>query len=151
MPDLLSAFRSWLVAQNVARVPSVAGAAPPMYLEPRDGAPAPGQQQGVEADSSCVMSVFASGGIPPAPLESWLRRDTLDVWIRTAKAPTVFSVEGSLRAALVERRNFDMGGIQVVEVLQWRELQRLGSDDDGWTFIVSYVVQRLMDPPPTIQ
>lgn len=148
--DLLASFRAGLVAAGVCRVPAVAGAAPPMYLEPRDGAPAPGQNPGVEADASCVLSAFASGGIPPDAYESWLRRDTVDVWIRTAKAPTAFAVEGGLRAALIDRRNFALGSMRVVEVSQWRELQRLGSDDDGWTFIVSYMVQRFMDPPPQI-
>jgi hypothetical protein len=45
--------------------------------------------------------------------------------------------------ALIDKRDFMMGGVYVVESEQWRALQRLGSDEQGYEYVVSYIFELL--------
>jgi hypothetical protein len=139
---LLSEMRDYLVAQGIARKPTVAGGLPPMFIHPRDGVRAPGEGQGVEIGTNAVLGVFHSGGLPMRPYESFLRRDTVDLWIRCLSAPTAFDIEFAVRTVIVDKRNWLMGAMTVLESLEWRPLQQLSSDSQGFTFIVSYLIWR---------
>lgn len=140
MATLLEHFRDHLVSAGVVRIPRVAGTVPPLWLEPRDGAPAPGDKTGTE-DSSTVLSAFLTGGLASRPYESFMRTDIVDVWVRATQAPAVFDLETGLRAAIIDKRAWDMAGLTVIESLQWRPLQRLGSDAQGFTFVCAFTFQ----------
>jgi hypothetical protein len=144
MAYLLSALRSHLVAENIVRVPAVSGVKPPMWLEPRNGAPAPGEGDSpTEIGHDAVLSAFVTGGIPARPREVELRKDVVDIWIRVAAANLAFDIEEQLRAAIVDRVDWTMGGLHIGESLQWRSpLQRLESGPQGWTFVSSYIFER---------
>ena len=65
---LLENFRDALIAADVnLRVPSKAGKAHPLWLEPRGGAPAPGEKEGAEDDGDLVASAFKMPGLAATP------------------------------------------------------------------------------------
>jgi hypothetical protein len=139
---LLEAIRSYLVSLGHVRLPTVAGTAPPLWLAPEGGAVAPGDKQGVENDPDLVLSVFHTGGIAGEPFYSWVRRDTVDIWLRCRKAPHAMEKEPQLRAAFVGdlgKRDWTMAGLHVVYSGEWRPLQPLyGAGGPGHAFVVSY-------------
>jgi hypothetical protein len=146
---LLNAMQAELIAQGIARKPSVAGAPPPMFLEPPLGVPAPGEGQAPMLDANLVLGTFMVNGIAPGPLASWHRQPIVDLRIRAArdKAYLAEDIELAVTKALIDRRDFLLGTggaqLHVIECLQWRALQRLGSDEQGTEFVTSYVFELL--------
>ncbi len=150
-PNLLSAFRTYLVAEGLARVPATAGAAHPLWLEPRDGAPAPGEGvSATEKDANLVISAFLATPIPRGVFEAEFRTDVIDVWIRSAKASTAHDFEPLLRTAIIGatygKRDWMMGGVRIIESREWRAMQRLGSSPQGFTYVISYLFERYANP-----
>lgn len=148
MPEILDDFRDYLITQSVVRRPSSATPdAHPLYLEPQGGAPMAGDKTGVEADAVAVLSAFDTGDFPEAFYSEW-RRSTIDVHIRVKSLqslPEVRVIERQLRDALLgdagAKFNWQMGSRQVIESSQWRGLQRLGADAQGWTYVAAYLFQ----------
>lgn len=141
MPNLLSALRDHLVAQGIVRKPSVAGALPPLWLEPALGTPGPGEGNNpTEIGSDLVLGAFLTGGFAPPPYGSFLRKPIVDIRIRALKDKAYLAeqIELAITKALIDRRDFTMGGLYVVECEQWRPLQRLGSDEQGYEYVVAY-------------
>lgn len=142
--DLLTHLRDYLVAEGIARVPRVAGAAPPLWIEPRNGAVAPGESPGndpAEANADAVISLFFTGGVVQPPYESFWRKDVVDFWLRVSKAPTALELDKQLRAALTDKRAWDMAGLEVIESEQWRALGRLDSGPQGFTYVTAYIIE----------
>jgi hypothetical protein len=130
-PDLLPALADHLVAQGIARHPHVAGALPPLYVEP-DRMPAPGEAADpTERHPDTVLALFVSPGIPPAPYESWLRRDGVQMRLLVRDVADAVAIERQIRAEIVDRRNWLMAGLQVIESLMWSDLARLGYDENA--------------------
>jgi hypothetical protein len=145
MADLLPALRAHLVAQDIVREPRVGGTAAPLWLEPRRGTRAPGEGAGVEAGDP-VAAAYLSGGIPTAFGEGQTRRDTVDFQLRTSKAPMAKALEERLSLELAPfpygaRFAWDMAGLFVLESRMWRALQPLGADEQGFTFVVSFLFE----------
>lgn len=142
-PDLLKHLRDYLIANGVGRDPRVAGAEPPIWLNPRDGAPAPGEKNGVENDAAAMISLFNTGGVVAPPYEqSVWRYETVDIWLRTITAPRANDLDWEIEPLLVDKWNIDIGTLAVIEVKKWRALQTLGFDEaSGWTGNVSYIFQ----------
>lgn len=140
---LLAQLRAHLVGLGLAREPQTAGAAHPLYLQPRDGAPAPGDKPGVERDTELVLTAMWTGEVGLPPRERFRRIDTVDVWLRGRTAPAALDYEAVLRAQLHDRRAWTMGTLPITESLLWRPAQPLGSDAGGYVFIVSYSFEYL--------
>lgn len=147
MPVLLTAFRDHLVTAGLVRKPAVAGAAPPLWLEPKLGVPAPGEARSgnaTEVDQDLVLGAFITGGFAPQPFGSWHRRPIVEIRFRGLSAQTIESTEMAITKELIDRRDWMMGGVQhVIECQQWRALQRVGSDEQGFEFLTSYVFELL--------
>ena len=110
-----------------------------MWLEPQLGVPAPGEgSDPTEIGDPLVLGAFLSGGIPRKPYEKILRRDTVDIWIRSRTAPEVTTIEAAITDQLIDQRNWQMGGLTIIESEQWRPLSPLTRDEHGFTFIVAY-------------
>jgi hypothetical protein len=140
MPRLLTAIRDELIAHNIVRKPSVPGPLPPMWLEPTLGEPAPGEGNNpVEIGEDLVLAAYLTNGFAQ-PAYSTLRKPIVDIRIRSAKDKAYLAedVELAITPRLRDRRDWTMGGLYVVESEQWRPLQRLGSDTQGYTHVVSY-------------
>lgn len=149
MPHLLNAMQSELIAQGIVRRPGDTGTAPPMWLEPALGVPGPGEGQGTAVDPNLVLGAFLTGGFAPEPYGSWHRRPIVDVRIRAArdKAYLAEDVELQITRALIDKRDWMMGtgqsAMYVVESEQWRALSRLGSDEQGYEYVVAFVFELL--------
>lgn len=159
--DLLTAIRSEIVDADLGRLPGTTGSEHPVFLQPGGGAPAPGDLEGVEADSTLVLSLFYSGGIPPE-VEGGAarpRRLTVDFWIRVAHAQLAFDLDEDLDALFVglDKRNYDLGSggsaRRIVSSEKWRELAPLEStpraDSAGggyvFTFLSAYLFELYRD------
>jgi hypothetical protein len=142
MPDVLTACRTHLIDLGLVRDPRQAGDAPPMWLHPRNGVPAPGEgENAIEVGPTLVTALFRSGGIPSKPYESFMRQPTVDLRIRSKTAPDATDLEAQIRAALVDQRNWLMGGLRVIDCEEWRALAPLGSDQQGFDWVASYLFQ----------
>jgi hypothetical protein len=134
MATLLDHVRSHLIAQGLVRDPRVAGSLPPCWRQPANGTPAPGEgTNATEVGADAVIGLIHSGGIPSLRLESAWRKDIVDVWIRTATWPRAEQLYALLRDALIDRTNWTMGAITVIESREWQPLQLLGSGAQGFT------------------
>jgi hypothetical protein len=138
--ELLDALRDELIAAGLARKPSIAGATPPLWLEPRDGVPAPGEGDNPAAvGDPLVLAAFLTGGIPRQAYAKMLRRDIVDIWLRARTFPDITTAEAAITAQLIDKRNWTMGtSLKIIECEQWRPLQPLERDEHGFTFTVSY-------------
>lgn len=138
---LLEDLQTYLVAEGLVRDPAVAGDTTPLYLQPRNGVPAPGKGEGVELDNNLVMGAFLTGGIPTGPYVKGRRKRTVDIRYRAKKAPFAEEKDLLIREALHDKRAWQMGGRLVIETLQSREFQPLGSDDQSFDFVVTYLFE----------
>jgi hypothetical protein len=138
--QLLHAMRDELVTAGLVRTPRTAGVLPPLWVDPRDGVPAPGEgSSSTEIGATMVLGAFPTGGFPRQPFEKMLRRDTVDLHFRALKSPDIFTLEAQITDRLIDRRNWTMGGdLTVIECEQWRPLQPLDRDEHGFTYVVSY-------------
>lgn len=140
--DLLDALRDWLVAAGVARVPRVAGAAPPLWLAPRDGVPAPGEGATTAEKADLVIGAFRTGGVVTERLQFPVWRNLgVDLRLRAKNPVLATDFDARLYPMLHEQRAFDMAGLDVIECMQFRELQLLGSDESGFDYITEYHFQ----------
>lgn len=141
---LLDYIRDYLVAEGIVRKPDVAGELPPLWREPKEGAPAPGEREGTANNDSAVISVFNSGSIGRAPFNPW-RYKTVDFWLRVASAPLYEPLADEISDALLgdqgARFGWDMAGLQVIETREWRPWGRLGADEQGWTYVGAFAFQ----------
>ncbi len=143
--DLVDQVRAHLVALGLVRLPDVPGDEPPVWLHPEGGAIAPGDKSGAQDDANLVLSVIRPTGMASRPMEAWLRRDIVEVWLRARMAPLAMEFEPALREVFVgdpgPRREWDMGALRVHSSQEWTALQAVpGIAGPGHTFRVSYVI-----------
>lgn len=153
LPDLLSNARAYLIAEGIVRSPRVAGPLPVAWIEPEDGAVAPGDKLGDENHDEAVLSIFRSGGVGLEWIEQrWHRKDTIDVVIRTAsngRAQRATTIEEELRYAFLGsgegdlKMNWTMGALTVIQSQLWRPLQPLDHSGDPpiYTAICSFLFE----------
>lgn len=150
--DLLKPLRDYLIAQAIVRKPSVPAPVgdpnrPPLWLEPRNGVPAPGEgNDPIERGPTLVLGAFESTGIAPDRHEGFVRDQHVDFRLRSSTAEGALGIKEAIRQHLNDRRSWEMAGLHVEESLMFRDWQRLGSDDQSfdWTAEFSFV---LWGPP----
>jgi len=141
---LIDACRTYLIAEGLVRDPRVAGSLPPCWRSPREGTPAPGDGTSPEIGATIVVGLFPSAGIARAPFDALtLRTDGLDIRIRATTAPGAIALDDTIRTALMDKRNWTMGGLTIVESRLERPLQLIQSDQQGFDFIAGYLFERL--------
>lgn len=144
-PRLLNAFRDQLVTQGIVRIPRVPGAAPPLWLQRRLGAPAPGETPengtAVEVGPDVVAAAEISGGFPMGRFQSAWRRPIIEVRIRGRTAPLAEDLEAAITAAIIDRTNWTMGGLQVIESQHWRPFTPVVYDEQSFDFLVAYAFE----------
>jgi hypothetical protein len=136
--ELLDYIRTYLVAQNIVRLPTVAGAKPPMWIEPKNGTPAPGEGKNATEKSNVVVGAFYDTGIVPGRLESFMQTDAVTFWFRSKRTPDILDIERQLRAALHDKRGWNMGSLYLIESLQFTALQPVVRDEQAMTFNTQY-------------
>jgi hypothetical protein len=95
-------------------------------------------QQPVEVGSDLVLGAFLTGGFAPPPYGSFLRKPIVDIRFRGKSPQNIETTELAITKSLIDRRDWTMGGMYVVECEQWRPLQRLGSDEQGFEYVAAY-------------
>jgi hypothetical protein len=147
MANLLTELRNHLVSAGVVRNPLVAGAQPPMWLEPKLGTPAPAEKpprgDDTQIGPTAVVGALLTGGIPAAPYMSFARKPIVDLRLRTTTALIAEQLELAITAAIADRRDFMLGAMYCIECEQWRALQRLGSGPQGFEYVTAYVFELL--------
>lgn len=133
MATLLDSMRDYLVAQGVGRMPRVAGALPPIWLQPAGGTPAPGDKSGVEVGEPVVLGLIQTIEVPPAPEDVEWREDIVDIWIRSRTWPQTVSAWATMRPLLIgsfanQRMNWTMGDFTVMRSRAWNGLALLDSE-----------------------
>ena len=140
---LIDACRTYLIAQGLVRDPRTAGALPPCWRSPRDGVPAPGDGTGTEIGATVTVGLFTASGIPRDPYDALsLRTDGLDIRIRATTAPAAIQLDDQLRTALMDKRAWTMGDLQIVESRLERPLQVVASDEQGFDFVSGWTFER---------
>jgi hypothetical protein len=144
VPHLLNGMQAHLIGAGIVRKPGVAGDGAALVAR-ADRHPGSRGGQGDYADPNLVLAAYLTGGIAPDPYGSWHRQTIVDIRVRAArdKAYLAEDVELAMTKALIDKRDFMMGGVYVVESEQWRALQRLGSDEQGYEYVVSYLFELL--------
>lgn len=147
-PDLLTNLRDHLISEGVGRDPRVAGSTPPIWREPQDGAPAPGDKSGTEDGPDGTISLFRSGGIVLDSQEQrWHRNPTVDLVIRTPAPPAATALQEAIDLALLRAAgepasspamNWQMGALTVISSQRWRDWQPLDFDENAYTVIGSW-------------
>ena len=143
---VLTESRAHLVSAGVVREPRVAGSDPPCWIEPRGGAPDPGDRSGVEDSTEAVVSIFRSGGIvQPFWEQRYGRKDTLDFVLSTRTATLRDQIAEAIENEFLGsgdvdeiRMSWEMGDLMVIQSQLWRPLAPLGSDEDGFRSIISF-------------
>lgn len=153
--EILTAFREDLIELELVRRPSEAGPRPPMHVEPVEGAPGPGEREGIEDDAGLVVSLFNGGELGEGTgYEAAIRRrQVVDVRYRgkdNAAVRRIFALDAAIRASLVTpARNygygFELGTAAPVFVHQaavWGGLGPLGRGrDTGFDFVAKYLLE----------
>jgi hypothetical protein len=142
--ELLPPLRDYLIAQNLVRKPSVAGAKPPLWLDPRDGVPEPGAgANATEIGADVVLGAFQVMGFARPPyVQQYLRTDCVDIWIRARTAPLAYQTADPIIDALADKRQFALASLTIIECLLFRPLQRLGSDENSFDFTMQFSFER---------
>lgn len=142
-PDLLEGVSLYLISQGIVRDPSDnSNTLPPLWIEPRNGTPAPGESEGlnpVEVGNDLVVSINRATGIPSPPYEGFIRHDGVEFVVRAIEPSFASSFESKVRAALNDKRGWQMATVPVNESLLFRDLQPIGSDNTGWTYTLEYM------------
>lgn len=147
---VLTAFRDFLVAQGLVRKPGVTGALPPLHVEPRGGAPAPGQRDAPEDNATLVVTARLSGEVTQGPMDTTTRVVVIDVIYRslgTAGLKAGRALDASIRNRVVERNDygvgFAMGGLSVIQARIAGGLGPVSEDGDVRTERAAYYIEVL--------
>lgn len=147
---ILDYVKDFLVAQGDLRDPNTPGPPTgrpyPVWREPRLGAIGVRQKaepSSVQTNDECVVSIFKATGIPRPPEGAYSRTDAVEFRIRSARPDVGIDLwDHYIRTRFVEangamRAGWAMAGntlsVWVLKAQILRELQRLGSDEQGWT------------------
>lgn len=154
MADLLQSFRDHLIANGIARKPSVAGSAPPMWLERKQGVPAPGEgDNATEIGATLVLGAFMATGIPPRPYEGFIRTDGVQLILRADNASRLRPLEEAIRELVNDRRDFILGsGLWIESMYLFRDMSIIDRDpEQGCTASLEYQATTWGPPlaPPT--
>lgn len=151
---LMRSMRDYLASFGLCRAPSAAGDSrgnpPPMWLDPIDGVPAPGETTGrkaTEVGKDCVLAAFKTAGIPQLPYEGFIRVDHVIIWIRVNAndTPRAYDLEAQIRNVLSDQRNYDMSGLLINQSNLFRDLSLVGADKEGYSYNMEYSFEQWSD------
>lgn len=134
---------SYLIAQGIVRDPRVAGVLPPAWRQPANGVPAPGEgENATEVGATAVLGIVRTDGIASARFEKEWRFDVIDFVVRTQKYPQAEALYRQLREALIDKTNWQMNTITVIESQEWRSLAEVDSDEQqGYTCVCAVLFE----------
>lgn len=111
---VVTALRNELVTQGIVRKPNIAGAHPPMHIEPVDGAPAPGGRKPPEDDATLVITLAFDSELPDSGFDGYRRRVIVNVRYRsktTAGLQRAHATHAAIMAAVIDRADYGFGWV----------------------------------------
>lgn len=149
---ILTAMRNDLEAAGLWRRPSAAGILPPVFIEPRAGPPAPGDQAAGAGAGELVVTLRLSGQMAEAQPVSYRRRVVVDVIYRsigTGGLRAGRDLDDAIRARLVERDDplgytLDAGGdlpTFALDIQAWAGLGPLSDVAGVRTDLAKYLIE----------
>ena len=136
---LAEQLQAFLIANGVGRRPTTAGSSlPPIWLDPKEGVPAPGDGGAPTAHADLVLALVPAPGVAPDHFEGWFDRPGIDIWLRARNPVIAEDAAWTIRGLLNDRRHFLVGGLLVEESLVSRPFQKLYSDENGWTYLMGF-------------
>jgi hypothetical protein len=148
-------IRSFLISENGGRGEAPGfrkpGDAPsaddiyPLMIQPREGAPAPGELKGNENSDRAVVSMFYTGGVETGPYNKFRRKEVFDFWMRTRDPQDAKLIDDRIRVLLHDKRGWNMDGLEVIESLRWRPMQPVGSGPNGYSYTSGYIFELYAD------
>lgn len=156
MPDataIATALREELIAAGIVRHPADdhAPGLAPLIVEPRGGAPAPGDRDAPEDDPSLIVTLRLSGDMAETPLDRYRRRSVFDFYYRskgTAGLQRGRAVDAAVRAHLTDRPDmglgWEMGTAHPVFVLSsqmFGGLGRVADTAEGADELAKYMIE----------
>jgi len=157
MPDstvLLTALRNDLVTLGLVRRPADAGTAPPMHVEPRDGAPGPGGREGLETTGDLVVTLRLAGELGEGAFDAYRRRASFDVIYRsssTAGLKAGRALDNAIRSRLTGGATYGVGVIldpagtpvHILQAVVFAGLSPVADTDGIRTERAAYVLEAL--------
>ena len=125
---LVEQLREYLVAQGIVRKAEQTGAAPPCWMNPRDGAREP-----VSPDLAAVTLVQTLAVPQPGEVQRFLEEPIVDVIVRATTDPRAQLIHRQIRGALADKELFTMGSLLVERALVWRMDQPTGQNDKTYS------------------
>lgn len=143
MATLADHVSTYLIAQGVVRDPRVAGSLPPRWLQPANGVPAPGEGSNpTEVGPTVVVGISRTDGLASRRFERAWRFDVVDFVLRTKKYPDAERLYAQMRPLLIDKSNWIMGSITVIESREWRGLAEIDSDEQqGYTSVFAVLFE----------
>lgn len=142
---VLTAVRDDLVEAGLVRRASVAGVLPPVFVEPLEGPPAPGEREGTEAGTDLVVTLRLSGQTRPTPRT---RIDVVDVVYRsrtTAGLKATRDLDEAIVTRLVNGSAYGLsitlGGVHVLAVSVFGGLGPVSQDGPVRTELAKLAVE----------
>jgi hypothetical protein len=141
MPTVTTALRDYLIAQGIGRAPETPGSLPPIWRDPQTGTPNP-----VDVGTDAVIGLYRTGGIPIARFERERRQPIVQVNLRVRKAPLAETLGEQIEAAVLDKRNWLMGGLRVIESQQVGPLSLVVADEQSYDYRMSFLLELYRDP-----
>ena len=141
---LLPCLRTYLAGLEVVRDPNTPNnTLPPLWLDPWRGTPYPGQAEGVGKyglHPTLVLAAYPETGIPSQPFQGFYRQKAVTIFLRGKTSPPVQAMfEQGLLANLHDKRNFLMDTLQINQSMNYRDLQRVGADENGFIYSCEFL------------
>lgn len=122
MATILDHLRTHLIAQGIGRDPRIAGDLPPIWRQ-KANTPGPGEGgNAIEQGKDAVVNLLELDGIPTRRFDLAHRNDLVEVRIRSYQWPRVVQIGAQIRAVTIDRTEWMMGAILVVEAREWTAL-----------------------------
>lgn len=137
-------IQAYLIENSIGRDPrdGTNMSLPPIWRQPADGTPAPREGEGTAVGQDAVIGLIHTNAITAARFESEFRRTIIDIWYRTLTWPRNEELYSACRRLLIDKFNWQMAGLRVIESQEWRGHQMLESDSgQGYTGMSSVLFQ----------
>lgn len=96
----------------------------------------------MQVGPTAVIGLIHTNAITSARFESQWRREIIDIWYRTVTWPQNQDLYSQCRRLLIDKMNWTMAGLRVIESQEWRGHQLLESDSgQGYTAMSSVLFQ----------
>jgi hypothetical protein len=149
MPELyvLEELKAYLISQGVAQAQDATPSLtiPSLWLNPRDGAPAPRRAASggdyLEAATVTLIDTNTSG---PVGMEAWIEETFVDVVVRSRTAAPGKLIQRQVRGKLAPigdlygRKHWTMGALLVEYSTLWRGDQPVDADDVSYRRVQSF-------------